>query len=207
VLAGVGVGICTGLFGVGGSSVATPVLALLGAPALIAVASPLPATIPSSAVGAVPYLRSGEARPRAVAWSWRAASPARRRSAAVPAGRRSRSADRLWAVLAAVGLRVLLPADETALAEGAERRHHRALLAASMALVGVFTGLLANGGGFAPADDLTAVFIQLVMPIFPPSVPRSFITPVTAQGALTMLSGLLCEIMAVEAMFSVPWLL
>jgi uncharacterized membrane protein YfcA len=29
VLAGAGVGICTGLFGVGGSSVATPVLALL----------------------------------------------------------------------------------------------------------------------------------------------------------------------------------
>jgi uncharacterized membrane protein YfcA len=30
VLAGAGVGICTGLFGVGGSSVATPVLALVG---------------------------------------------------------------------------------------------------------------------------------------------------------------------------------
>jgi len=53
------------LFGVGGSSVATPVLALLGAPALIPVASPLPATISSSAIGAVPYLRSGEAHPRA----------------------------------------------------------------------------------------------------------------------------------------------
>jgi hypothetical protein len=69
VLAGAGVGICTGLFGVGGSSVATPVLALLGAPGLIAVASPLPATIPSAAVGAIPYIRSGEARYRAAAWS------------------------------------------------------------------------------------------------------------------------------------------
>jgi uncharacterized membrane protein YfcA len=38
-----------GLFGVGGSSVATPVLALLGAPALAAVASPLPAIIPTLA--------------------------------------------------------------------------------------------------------------------------------------------------------------
>jgi uncharacterized protein len=45
------VGICTG---VGGSSVATPVLVLLGAPALIAVALPLLATIPSSAVGGRP---------------------------------------------------------------------------------------------------------------------------------------------------------
>ena len=32
VLGGAGVGVCMGLFGVGGSSVATPVLALLGAP-------------------------------------------------------------------------------------------------------------------------------------------------------------------------------
>jgi sulfite exporter TauE/SafE len=150
----------------------------------------------------------GEARPRAAAWSVAGGIPG-----TVAGALLSRLADGpvllivSGAVLAAVGLRVLLPADETALAKGAERRHHRALLAASMALVGVFTGLLANGGGFAPADDLTAVFIQLVMPIFPPSVPRSFITPVTAQGALTMLSGLLCEIMAVEAMFSVPWLL
>jgi uncharacterized membrane protein YfcA len=68
VLAGAGVGICNRLFGVGGSSIATAVLALLGAPALIAVASPLPATIPSSAVGAMPYLRSHEPRPHAAAW-------------------------------------------------------------------------------------------------------------------------------------------
>ena len=51
-------------------------------------------------------------------------------------------------VLIVVGLRVLLPVDETALAKGAERRRHRALLVATMALTGVFTGLLANGGGF-----------------------------------------------------------
>ena len=66
VLAGAAVGLCTGLFGVGGSSVATPVLALLGAPGLIAVASPLPATIPSAAVGAIPYIRSREARPHEI---------------------------------------------------------------------------------------------------------------------------------------------
>jgi hypothetical protein len=77
VLAGAGVGICTGLFGVGGSSVATPVLALLGAPGLIAVASPLPATIPSAAVGVVPYVRSGEARTHAAAWSVLGGVPAR----------------------------------------------------------------------------------------------------------------------------------
>ena len=50
--------------------------------------------------------------------------------------------------LVAVGLRVVLPIDEAALEKGAERRYHRALLVATMALTGVFTGLLANGGGF-----------------------------------------------------------
>ena len=50
-------------------------------------------------------------------------------------------------VLIAVGLRVIVPVDEAALEKGAERRHHRVLLVATMTLVGVFTGLLANGGG------------------------------------------------------------
>ena len=48
---------------------ATPVLALLGAPGLVVVASPLPATIPAAVVDAVPYVRSGETRPRAAVWS------------------------------------------------------------------------------------------------------------------------------------------
>ena len=149
VLAGAGVGICTGLFGVGGSSIATPVLALLGAPGLIAIASPLPATIPSAAVGAIPYLRSREARPHAAAWSVAGGIPG-----TVAGALLSRLAGGpvllivSGLVLVVVGLRVLLPVDEAALARGAERRRHRALLVATMAVTGVFTGLLANGGGF-----------------------------------------------------------
>jgi uncharacterized protein len=149
VLAGAGVGICTGLFGVGGSSVATPVLALLGAPALIAVASPLPATIPSAAVGAVPYVRAHEARTRAAAWSVLGGVPG-----TVAGALLSRLAGGpvllivSGLVLVAVGLRVILPVDDKAVEKGAERRHDRVLLVATMAVTGVFTGLLANGGGF-----------------------------------------------------------
>src|SRR5512135_3533414 len=69
VVAGGVIGLLMGLFGVGGSSVATPVLSLLGVPGLLAVASPLPATIPAAMLAAVPYLQAGEARPRAAAWS------------------------------------------------------------------------------------------------------------------------------------------
>jgi uncharacterized membrane protein YfcA len=55
--AGLAVGILFGLFGVGGSSFATPALGLLGVPGLIAIAAPLPATIPAALVGMVTYVR------------------------------------------------------------------------------------------------------------------------------------------------------
>jgi len=43
------IGVLFGLFGVGGSSFATPALGLLGVPGLVAVAAPLPAAIPGMA--------------------------------------------------------------------------------------------------------------------------------------------------------------
>ena len=48
MLIGAGVGLMSGLFGKGGSAVATPLLHAIGVPALAALASPLPATIPST---------------------------------------------------------------------------------------------------------------------------------------------------------------
>src|SRR3954451_15695852 len=75
-LAGGVVGGLMGLFGVGGSSVATPVLSLLGVPPLAAIASPLVATIPGATIAAVPYVRSHDARPKAAAWSLLGAMPA-----------------------------------------------------------------------------------------------------------------------------------
>jgi uncharacterized membrane protein YfcA len=149
VLAGSGVGLSMGLFGVGGSSVATPVLALLGAPGLIAVASPLPATIPAAAVGAQPYVRSREARPRAAAWSLLGGIPG-----TVVGALLSRLAGGSillvlsGVVLVVVGLRVLRPIEQALRDAGTARRQNRPLLVAAAAGVGVFTGLLANGGGF-----------------------------------------------------------
>jgi|SRR5579884_3905827 len=149
VLAGGGVGLCMGLFGVGGSSVATPVLSLLGAPGFAAVASPLPATIPAAAIGAYAYLRSGEARPRAAAWSILGGVPG-----TVVGALLSRLAGGPVLLVASgvtlvlVGLRVLGPIEQAAREAGTRRRQNRALLVAASAAVGVFTGLLANGGGF-----------------------------------------------------------
>ncbi len=114
-LSGVIVGGLMGVFGVGGSSVATPILSLVGVPPLLAIASPLPATIPAAVVGAVPYVRSGDARPKAAAWSLLGALPATIAGALL--SRLVGGAALLvfsGAVLVVVGIRVLLPIEDAA---------------------------------------------------------------------------------------------
>jgi uncharacterized membrane protein YfcA len=143
------IGFLVGIFGVGGSSVATPVLSLVGVPALAAVASPLPATIPGALLAAIPYVRSEDARPRAAAWSLLGAIPATVVGALlseVVGGPALLIGSGL--VLVLVGARVLLPIDDAARAAGTRRRQNRPLLVAAAFALGLFTGLLANGGGF-----------------------------------------------------------
>jgi len=134
---------------VGGSSVATPVLSLLGVSGLAAVASPLPATIPAAAVAAIPYVRRREARPRAAAWSLLGAVPA-----TVAGGLLAHKVggDALLVasgiVLVVVGVRVMRPIEDAVRDAGTRRRLNRPLLVCASAAVGLATGLLANGGAF-----------------------------------------------------------
>lgn len=138
-----------GTFGVGGSSVATPLLSLAGVPALTAVASPLPAAIPGALLAVGPYVRSGDARPKAAAWSLLGAVPATIVGALLSAAVGGPALlITSGIVLVVVGVRVLLPIEDAARDAGARRRQNRPLLVACAATVGLFTGLLANGGGF-----------------------------------------------------------
>jgi uncharacterized membrane protein YfcA len=149
VLAGATIGMLVGLFGVGGSSIATPLLSLLGVPGLIAVASPLPATIPAAVMAGATYARRRQVRPRAAAWTALGAFPATVIGAllsGVVGGQVLLVASGV--VLMVVGVRVMRPIDETQSRAGAVRRSNRLLLVAASAGVGLFTGLLANGGGF-----------------------------------------------------------
>lgn len=69
VLTGLGAGLLAGLFGVGGGIVATPAIAvLLGAPPIVAVATPLPVIFPTAIVGAETYRRAGQVDVRAALW-------------------------------------------------------------------------------------------------------------------------------------------
>ncbi|HET6497781.1 MAG TPA: sulfite exporter TauE/SafE family protein [Coriobacteriia bacterium] len=61
-LVGVGAGILSGAFGVGGGVLTTPAIRLLlGQPELIAVGTPLPAILPTAIAGAAAHARSGTA--------------------------------------------------------------------------------------------------------------------------------------------------
>ncbi len=60
LLIGAGIGFLSGAFGKGGSAISTPLLHALGVPAIIAIASPLPATIPSTWLASRGYARAGQ---------------------------------------------------------------------------------------------------------------------------------------------------
>jgi len=150
LVAGAGIGLLYGIFGVG-SAFATPMLAMLGVPGMAAVVGPLPALLPGSAVGAWSYSRRGK-----VDWVVaRRALAGGLPAAVVGALASSRIGGPLLLVLSGlvllvVGLRVLRPAAVTEqtrdLAE--HRRASARFVVTTAALVGFASGLLANGGGF-----------------------------------------------------------
>jgi len=62
-------GVLAGLFGVGGGILMTPgIQVLLGTPAIVALATPLPAIFPTALAGALAYRRGGELDTRAAVW-------------------------------------------------------------------------------------------------------------------------------------------
>lgn len=157
-LAGLGVGLLYGIFGIG-SAFATPMLALLGVPGLAAVVAPLPALLPSSAMGAWSYVRT-DCIDRALAKRTIAcALPAAVLGAAVC----HRVDAHVLLVLSGVilllaGLRVLLPARAGDHARAERLRSSVPFVTLAAVVVGFASGLLANGGGFL----LVPLFVVLL---------------------------------------------
>jgi uncharacterized membrane protein YfcA len=148
-LTGLGIGLLYGAFGAGGSAFATPVLALLGVPPAIAVASPLPATLPAALAGALSYVRSGE-----LDWSVFRRAVAGGLPAAVLGGLVSRliGGPALLALsglmLAVIGVRMIRPVRIGAGTAAVVPKRSPMAVVAMAACVGFLTGLLANSGGF-----------------------------------------------------------
>jgi hypothetical protein len=149
LIVGLLAGTVFGLFGAGGSALATPALALVGVPGVIAVATPLPALLPASLAGARRYLRSGNLDRRVATLAVAGGLPG-----TILGGLASSlvSGALLIALsgglLLVVGARILLP-DPVGHGERCAARRERSGVVLGVAfVVGLLTGLLANGGGF-----------------------------------------------------------
>ena len=145
---GAAVGFLGGLFGKGGSAIATPLLAAVGIPPYVALASPLPATIPATLVAARAYWRADHVDWRLVRWTVAVGFPATLLGAYAT---RWISGGTLVVatevILTALGLRFLVrpgPPHEVV----RDPAWMRTRMVSVAAAVGVTAGLLANTGGF-----------------------------------------------------------
>jgi uncharacterized membrane protein YfcA len=179
VLAGLAAGAVFGLFGAGGSAFATPMLAMIGLPGAMAIATPLPALLPASIVGARRYLRSDNLDRRVACLAIVGGLPGTVVGALV-----SSVIDGRWlvllsgALLLVVGARVLLP-DPAGHGDRCVARHQQSSLIVTLAFaIGVLTGLLANGGGF--------LLVPAFMVLLGLSAAKASGTSMVAVGALAV---------------------
>lgn len=146
-LIGLGIGFLSGAFGKGGSALATPLLHLIGVPAIIAIASPLPATIPSTLLAGREYARAGDVDRRIVRVGLPIGLPATVAGALltrwIPGGPLIIATD---VVVLVFGLRLLLNGHSTTASDARRATTPRVLVV--VGVVGFISGLLGNSGGF-----------------------------------------------------------
>ncbi|HEY8199956.1 MAG TPA: sulfite exporter TauE/SafE family protein [Actinomycetota bacterium] len=146
---GLAVGFLAGLFGKGGSAIATPLLHAVGVPAIVAVAAPLPATIPSTLAASVPYRRQHLIDPEVLRWSLVFGLPATVAGAVLTRWISGVILVRVTdVVIAGLGLRFLLRPPEGRAPPPGAPAFYQLRLAVVAVVVGLASGLLANSGGF-----------------------------------------------------------
>lgn len=157
-LVGVAVGFLGGLFGKGGSAVATPLLSLIGFPGFIAIASPLPATVPGMLIASAEYWQERLIDWDVIWWSIGVGIPATVVGSFLTGATGAQPLLILTGLLVlGFGLVFLLNPSEKgrAAANGNPARPSwwRLRLVFIAAIIGLISGLLANSGGFllAPA--------------------------------------------------------
>jgi uncharacterized protein len=177
-LTGVAVGFLGGLFGKGGSAIATPLLSLAGAPGYIAVATPLPATVPGTLVASAAYWKAHLWNRNIILWSVLIGLPS------VVLGSYLSRYTGAKPLLALTGLLVLgfgvsfliqpgegaRKCDAEDSARDALPAHWRLRLAGVATGVGLVSGLLANSGGFLLAPSYARFLRQPLKAAFASSL-------------------------------------
>lgn len=198
------VGFVAGLFGKGGSAIATPLLHALGVPAIVAVAAPLPATIPSTAAATAAYWREHLLDTQVLRWSIGFGVPATVVGALatrwVSGGLLVTVTD---VIVAALGLRFLLgPGSPREVACPPPVSRWR--LAIVGVVVGVAAGLLANSGGFLLAPLYLAVLRRPVKTAFACSLAVAAVLAVPGTIVHSLLGHIEWAVVAVFGAASVP---
>lgn len=198
------VGFLGGLFGKGGSAIATPLLALVGIPPIIAVASPLPATIPSTLAASYAYWQERLIDWEVFRWCALVGIPA---TAAGAYATRWIGGDVLVTatevVVTALGVRFLLrPGDPHEIA--VQPRAYRTRLVVVAAGVGVLSGLLANGGGFLLAPLFVVVLRLSLKQSFATSLAVASVLAIPGTVVHAMLGHIDWEVVIVFGLTSIP---
>jgi uncharacterized membrane protein YfcA len=203
LLIGASIGILSGLFGVGGSSISTPLLRiLLGVPRLVALATPLPVTLPTALSGGLLYYRRGLVNRHVALWTVLGGWP----GVVCGALATKQVSDHLLMALTAltvttIGLRLLRQGRHAEPGEAPRRPVWQIILLGGV--VGLASGLLANGGGFllvpafvlwlgmsmqeAAGTSLVCVALLAV----PGTVIHGWLGHIDARLALTLSAGVL----------------
>jgi uncharacterized membrane protein YfcA len=157
------VGLASGAFGKGGSAIATPLLAAFGIPPIVAVASPLPATIPATAIAGRAYGQAGFVNWRVVRIGITIGLPLAALGALLTRwipGEPLVVASEILVLVLAVRLLVRHGQDESAASDTMSPEVTAWRVVITVGAVALVSGLLANSGGFLLAP-LFATFLRL----------------------------------------------
>ena len=210
---GILIGFLGGLFGKGGSAIATPLLSLLGVPGFIAVASPLPAVIPGTLIASAAYWKSQLLDWEIVLWSVAIGVPT------VILGSYLTKFTGARPLLIATGLMVLGFGLSFLLSprEGKYQRaapvgsigdrpsYWRLRLVVISAGVGIISGLLANGGGFLLAPSYSRFLRQPIKKSFACSLAVSVVLAIPGTIIHAYLGHISWTVTGLLALGSVPF--
>ncbi|MGA7770384.1 MAG: sulfite exporter TauE/SafE family protein [Candidatus Sulfotelmatobacter sp.] len=213
LLTGVVIGFLGGLFGKGGSAVATPLLSLFGFPGFIAVASPLPATVPSTLVASAEYWRSQLLDWEIVWWSIGIGTPAIVAGSFLSHAVGARPLLIVTGILVlAFGISFLFFPKDLSLAkaaadnpEGHRPPHWRVRLVTVATLVGLISGLLANAGGFLLVPSYTQFLKQPMKKAFACSLAVSSVLAVPGTIVHAYLGHISWLVAGIVALGAIPF--